>query len=213
VSHSLPVRHSINEIEVALRKAATGAGYPYGLAEDIGQAAGWLCARGQDGVRACLAGIGYGYRPPLMAADGKTFSDARVAACGPSALDLLFASEPGGGVRLTAVDAPLLLVGLAGARAEAWSAAIELAFSDGCTFHVAPAGFEATASIPNAGVDVVISHAGGAGTSDIRAATANGVEVEPGLWARVQALAAKTYVTASETSRESGAGAGNIDND
>lgn len=37
--------------------------------------------------------------------------------------------------------------------------------------------------------------------------------VEPAVWARLDALAQRTYVPESEQSRESGAGAGNIDND
>ncbi len=47
---------SLNEIHVTAKKAARGAGYPWGLAEEAGQAVRWLCAQGVDGC-AALAGV------------------------------------------------------------------------------------------------------------------------------------------------------------
>ena len=53
---------SLNEIEATLRMAAVGAGWPHGLAEDFGRAAGWLMARGHDVLAQALAAL----RPQLV---------------------------------------------------------------------------------------------------------------------------------------------------
>jgi hypothetical protein len=39
------------------------------------------------------------------------------------------------------------------------------------------------------------------------------LDIDPARWQRLQNLSYRTYVPASERSRRSGAGAGNIDND
>lgn len=41
--------YSLNEIEGMARRAARGAGYSWGLAEETGKAVRWLCANGLDG--------------------------------------------------------------------------------------------------------------------------------------------------------------------
>ena len=46
---------TLAEIEVALRKAARAAGYPWGLAEEAGKAARWLAAYGLPGAELTLA--------------------------------------------------------------------------------------------------------------------------------------------------------------
>jgi len=47
-------RYSLTEIETHTRKAARGAGYHWGEAEEMGKAARWLCAAGFDGVTEVL---------------------------------------------------------------------------------------------------------------------------------------------------------------
>ena len=47
---------SLNEVEATAKRAARGAGYPWGLAEEAAKATRWLCARGIDGC-AVLAGL------------------------------------------------------------------------------------------------------------------------------------------------------------
>ena len=44
--------HSLNEIEAMAKKAARGAGLPWGLADDAGRAVRWLCARGLGAAEA-----------------------------------------------------------------------------------------------------------------------------------------------------------------
>ena len=43
---------SLNEIEATAKRAARGAGYPWGLAEEASKATRWLCFRGFDGMAA-----------------------------------------------------------------------------------------------------------------------------------------------------------------
>jgi len=210
------VRHSLNEIEVLFKKAAVGAGYPFGVAEEIGQAGAWLCAQGQDGIAACLAGIETGLDAPApTVSDSGTlsFADAHVARCGPSALDLLLSDDTGGEVRLVNVDAPLLLVGLAGVAADAWATDIAMQFSDGCTVRVGPAGLDMSVPPPVAGVDVIMELRKAGGTPSDRKPPSGGLDVDARLWTEALALAARTYVPASDASRARGAGAGEIDND
>lgn len=45
-------QYSLNEIEAVAKKAARGAGYTWGLAEEAGKAVRWLCARDADGCTA-----------------------------------------------------------------------------------------------------------------------------------------------------------------
>ncbi|MEL7259121.1 MAG: DUF3726 domain-containing protein, partial [Pseudomonadota bacterium] len=40
---------SLNEVESLARKAARGAGYSWGLAEEAGKATRWTCAAGWPG--------------------------------------------------------------------------------------------------------------------------------------------------------------------
>ena len=42
--------HSLNEIEALGKKAARGAGMPWGMAEEASKALRWLCAHGIDGM-------------------------------------------------------------------------------------------------------------------------------------------------------------------
>jgi len=43
---------SLNEIEATAKRAARGAGYSWGQAEEAAKAARWLCAQGMDGIGA-----------------------------------------------------------------------------------------------------------------------------------------------------------------
>ncbi|MEJ8569970.1 DUF3726 domain-containing protein [Microbaculum marinum] len=212
------MRRSLNEIEVALRKAAVGAGLPFGQAEDIGEAGAWLCAHGHDGIGACLAALG-GSRPEAAAAirlDGtSTVPEARVAWTGPSALDLLLADEELAEIAFTGIDAPLLLAGCAGVAAAAGGTCFDLRFPTGCTVSIGPGGLAVSGPLPPAGADAVLTRRGHAGSRPRTPQTspAEGAEVGEAAWVEVLALAALTYVPASEASRATGAGAGDIDND
>ena len=42
--------YSLNEMEATAKRAARGAGYSWGLAEEASKATRWLCTQGLDGA-------------------------------------------------------------------------------------------------------------------------------------------------------------------
>ena len=57
---------SLNEVEIYGRRAARGAGMPWGLAEEAGKASRWLAERGLPGVELLVR--------LLMANDGRSYA-------------------------------------------------------------------------------------------------------------------------------------------
>ncbi len=205
---------SLNEIETTIRRAATGAGWAYGLAEDAGRAAAWLAGRGLDGVGVALASLERGPASVVAARSpaGWHLTGARAAAVGPAGLDLLAASGPGAGVTLEAVDEPLLLVGFAGVAARARGCDFLLECAGMTVAQISGTGVEWRGVLPAGAESLRLLHRPGEVSEGAGAATA-GVEVSDALWARALAAAARSYVPASEASRLRGAGAGLTDND
>lgn len=209
---------SLNEVRTTARKAAIGAGVPVGVADEIAAAADWLCAASLDGVGAVLAGLD---TLPDRAAqpererpgDGTALTAAPVVRRGPSLIDLLLVEAVDGRLVLLDVDAPLLLIGLAGQ-------ALERGATRGLAMTLTGAGFEGTVTsgimtssgeVP-AALDravVVLSQ----NTPADASRRVDGAEVDPDAWRRLAALAARTTVPADPTSRAHGAGAGDIDNE
>ncbi len=215
------MRVSLDEIEKTAARAALGAGWPLGLAEETGAAAAWLAAHGHDGAAAALAGLA-GAPGPAEArpwAGGWSFPEARVVAAMPSALDLLAA---GAAVcRLERPDAPLLAHGLAGRAEAALGLAVTLGWEEGgrpgdraLLVRRAPRELEGGAasggSTPRHRGDPAASREiAGPGLEGRRTvAAAGGAVVDPRAWAALLALAARRLVPADARSRTLGAGAG-----
>jgi len=200
---------SLNEIETTIRRAATGTGWAFGLAEDAGRAAAWLAAQGMDGVGAAVRALAPGPGPVQAERMGNdcVLRGGRAASAGPAAIDLL--GLPGvRRVTLEAIDEVLLIVGLVGEAA------------DGTDYTLGARGFEARVSgggatlsgtIPESPATLTLTRAEGGAPSEL--AATSGVAIDEAVWARAKALAALSYVPASAESRERGAGAGRIDND
>ncbi len=112
---------SQNETESLCMKAARGAGFSWGLAEEAGIAAGWLAARGMDGTASLLAWLahrqgqrakagrpepspghwrGAGQGPLCPITLGAALMDSALLADGPFSRD----------TRLDPVGAPILLL-------------------------------------------------------------------------------------------------------
>lgn len=177
---------SYNEIHLTARRAASGAGLPYGVAEAVGRAAVWLSGRGVDAVSVVVAAL----------ADGAAILD------GLAAVDALGAGET---ERVALKDDAVgrLLLGLAGAAMHGETA---FALDRGQGGRVPLAGLE-DGAVPLPGVLCRARQGGGV------AATPRPAACDAGAHAAALALAAKTYVPASELSRTLGAGAGTTDND
>jgi hypothetical protein len=209
------MRRSLNEIELMARKAAVGAGWAGGLAEDAGRAAAWLCSHGYDGVQAAHASINAG--PQELSVEhtqtGVVFQQAQAARAGPSVLDLM----ADGGVMdhaiLRNVDVPIMVLGLAGVLSAQYGTAVGLEFANGTQAHMAPEGHQISGEIVCASCDVKVRRITWSGTNLKPTDAASGYDVNEDIWAKLGDFAANTYVPATEESRWRGAGAGLIDND
>ena len=182
---------SLNEVEGTVRKAARGAGLPIGIAEDIGRAAAWLCAHGEDGSAAALEGLRRcdASRPCNLNKAG-TAPVARAVIEGLSAIDLIIAGCRDR-VELSGLDTSLLLRGLASIATAGRELAIELDLGPDGHATLVRRERHAAESAPHA----------------------RRHRADPAVWHELQGLAARTYVPASETSRAHGAGAGLVDRD
>lgn len=196
---------SLNEIDAMARKAARGAGYPWGIAEEAGRAVRWLEARALPGLAALLRHLEDGaawQTSPLRA--GATLSDRAQAIAG---------GEP----FTAAVGEPLILLPFAAAAAEISNRAIDLAWGHVRFRAVAGAatlGGKAAAIATRSATVRAQAAAGALDGLPLRERIA-GIVVDQALWAGLDRFAVKTYVPASEASRQKGAGAGegNIDNE
>lgn len=193
---------SFNEVETLSAKAARGAGFSWGLAEDIGRAARALATEGHDWGSAVLSLVenarSFEAPDPMRAArwcQGEGDGEPDVATGGPlcpvkTGALLLDHPPPTGAMPLTILDVGLPVWLDAMLRRSAMRLA-----------HV-PA-----LSVSRA--DVVIEHRSGIGQA--RAGSRRAVEQQT--LVALNSFAAKTYVPESESSRVRGAGGGRVDDE
>ncbi len=197
---------SLNEIEGTVFKAARGVGMSWGLAEEAAIAARWLAGRGIDFGCALLALLD---APPN-----------RASGC-PIAMGALISDHGGvpGSVRLDAVRSPVLLLPfLARLAHDAGVITVEynhhqIWFAQG-GLHGSPEALSHLARLSaGAGLRIARSDAAPAPNVTHWPLRHDGCRLVSDVWVRINALAARTYVSASTQSRISGAGAGASDND
>jgi uncharacterized protein DUF3726 len=202
---------SLNEIETNAKKAARGAGFSWGLAEEAGKATRWLCAQGLDGC-ASLAAL---LQEPLHATPH--IGPGIWSAPGPlcplatgAALSDFAARLADGPIRIVAVAQPQLLLPFAAGAARHLKTVVKLN-CDTLTARTDGDGLEmARIPSPPGTSDVLISLDGamtGALPKQTRASP------DPAIWAVLTGFAGRTYAPASDASRRLGAGAGLSDND
>lgn len=193
---------SLNEIARRIRDAALGLGWSAGTAEDIGQAAAWLSARGVDGVDVAMRAAGPG--PAAVSArqtgEGWRIGPLPSALAGPAALDILLSGD--GPVTVELTDAPDLLLGLAG-HASAQTGR-DIMLSGGMSARI-EAGRMTARPVPGPGGTVTLT-AGGAGEPG--PPPLSRTAPDPDAWAKAARLASRRLVPATRASRERGAGAG-----
>lgn len=177
--------YSLNEVDAMAKRAVRGAGYDWGVAEDMAQAVRWLCARDLDGIGALARALSAGIEiMPLMAlidTGGRreiSHDPLLTLACGA-----LHARQSGQVLR---VD-----WGTAGAVTDGKDVEISGDMPPG----PAPAGITS------------------GGPSIAARDTTTRVQPKPADWAILARFAHKTYAPATEDSRRLGAGAGVSDND
>lgn len=210
---------SLNEIDALAAKAARGAGFSWGLAEEVAQSTRWLASHGLAWDRLLLTLLEHGGTrsgddpvidggPVHPAAAGGVLCPVRLAAywsdCGaPAGLTAVRVHTPvfvipalaravarSGEWRTLAWPGVAVTIG-PGAAAADWAAVASAGLAATLTLAALPAGLSAE--------PLARRHRPAAITADAEA--------------RLAAFAARTYVKASLTSRLAGAGAGLSDND
>ena len=208
---------SLNEVEAMARKAARGAGYSWGLAEEAGKATRWLCAQGLDGCGA-LAEVLTRFdsgdardRSPRIQSTGWLQGDGAMCPLTTGAALSDRASKVAvARIRIGAVAGPLLLLPFAALAARKTGRVLTItcpgmtAVTDGVALSMSGAG-----DIEEA--ETVIVSVGG----DLDAAYPTRTRADPdrNAWCVLERLAARTYAPATAESRLKGAGAGLSDND
>jgi Protein of unknown function (DUF3726) len=193
---------SLNEIESTALKAARGAGFQWGHAEEIGVAARWLAAHDFDWAAALVALLDAPRAPDQCPIHlGCALADA-----GALAAELT----------LDDVYAPLWLAPFCQRAAIATGSHVALTWPGvdlsvtGDRVTVAPHASRLHDAGP---MQVVIAPRAAPSAGAAHASRPGGRAADQVLWQRLQVFEAKTYVPASTRSRETGAGAGTSDND
>ena len=197
------------------RKAARGAGYAWGVADEAGFAVGWLQARNAPGIMALadLLGDVSKHTPAQFAPKGVTDWTCDTDHLCPVMTGLVLAdtAELRGSqaIKFYSVMAPILMLPFLG----------HVTALAGRPFHVVAGAGRAIVqdgdltmsgdwTAPHSPVEV--SPATDAPTAR---ALITRVEPDPSDWKVLQRMASRTYAPATEASRLKGAGAGLTDND
>lgn len=217
---------SFNELESLARKAARGAGMTWGLAEEAGWAARWLCERGLPGAES-LAGLlsvrgDLGHdavrpqRPEAVGGDWRAEAGALCPiAAGTALCDFAGGSGASPRIRTGRMTRPALLLPFAAWTAEAAAAAIEVSWSG---MRVELCAGEARLEAPDPAaltVDWTAAVIVGSAAKACIAATDPALRADVSREAQeiLERFAHRTYAPATQQSREAGAGAGLSDND
>lgn len=212
---------SLSEIDALSRKAARGAGYEWGLAEEAGRAARWLAAHHCDGPSMLLAllreidGALSRYYP---ARKGNTWTSPSGALCpvctGAALSDRAAELDDGDTIRLPSVIQPAILLPFAAMAARRLGRPLHLEIG-GIVIGVGADGMSgdidaASGTVAHAPVTLHVA-TGAAGAS--RTAAPSAFVVSMDCWRGLDRFAQRTYVPASEQPRASGAGSGLSDNE
>lgn len=209
---------SANEVDALARKAAKGAGMPWGLAADAGKATRWLADHGLPGPPVLLDLLDWrdGRSMDAVAPPDVSFAWAGHApvldavVVGTVCADLADRSA-GGSAELGTVRCPLLL-GFAVAVVARHTGLGLVACWGEAAIGVAPGavavrGASADLCVPEAAVTLRPGPLPG----EPLLATGHGCCVDVGVWERLERYAGRTYAPDTEQSRLTGAGAGLID--
>ena len=208
--------YALGEVEGLAKKAARGAGYPWGLAEEAAMATRWLCRAGGDGVGALASllgqvdGVDMGDLRPVRMADGWRAEGPLLCPLYLGAtLSDLGGPLPTRPLSLMGLVAPLLLLPFCAAlcREAGQQACLD---GGGGTALTDGAGMQFADRLPEGPADVTLTRHEGPFMAHPLATRAN---PDPAAWASLERFAHRTYAPATDTSRAKGAGAGLSDND
>lgn len=191
-----PELRSLAEIRATVTKAARGAGCPWGMAEDAGQAAYQLSAHGLPGAAAVAALL---RTPRACACSGGDSAD--LPACGLRAMVALMDDPAQTDVVLGPVAGPLLVAAaFLHAGSDHWR--ID---AGGGGLHCGPNGIVGNQDFAFGDIaEVALARSAPAETA--RGPSWASQPVDPQDWQALEAYAARTYVPETAASRASGAG-------
>lgn len=211
---------ALNEVEAMARKAARGAGYSWGMAEEAGKAARWLCATGIDGVAVLTRVLAHADgQDPARMAPAALHGDWRAEAAemcplmaGAALSDSAF-DWSGEGKRIENIVAPVMLLPFAAFAARQLATAVTVEWAG------------ARAVTDGSGTSLELDDQGllldPAGLVSVRTGgrledplpPRDRARPEAADWAILVRFAHRIYVPDTEESRLKGAGAGLTDND
>ena len=211
--------YSLAEMDALCRRAARGAGCPWGLAEEAGKAARWLASYGLPGAEA-VAGL-------LTTPRNCPCSGSRGPACslrlGATISDRAGLVEEG--EQSAEVAQPLLLLALLGRAASATGRSFRLEWEKhsilcgGDGIEIEKVG-DLPSNLPSNLLSNLLSARAEARWCPTAASPASPLRresparaVSASAWKTLETLAGQTYVPESDASRLAGAGAGITDND
>lgn len=211
---------SLAEVEAMAKKAARGAGYSWGMAEEAAAAARWLCAHQLGGVEALafalerMDGASWAnHAPQKLGGSWQARAGALCPLCAGAALAdsaQLWADE---GKDMAHVMAPLLLLPFAAIAARQLGQTVTLTWKD---LRAVTDGHSLSLHAENAadlsGEAHSLSLQTG-GTVSNAIPHQSRAHPSPDAWAKLEAFAQRTYAPETQESRLKGAGAGLSDND
>ncbi len=202
--------HSLNELEMSARKAAGALGWPFGLAEEFGRATVWSAVQLPEAIPSLLDLAELGYGPADCDRTGRTATfGSSGAASAIAAFDLLAAGVCDRVVFRSACR-PTGLLAFGGSASDAFGKV----FTVECGRDQASVGgghCRLTGKLDR-NCQLRIEVAASADGSGLRSPK-DGVAVDAAVWRRLETLAARFLVPATEMSRRIGAGAGIVDTD
>lgn len=202
---------SLNEIETTVLKAARGAGYGWGLAEEAGAAARWLAQH--DLPWAATVGTLLAENTVRLVGTDRAMSNPLVAGiwiCDDMAID------SGTPRNLAAVIAPLWLAAVVGVGRRGNPVHVSMEWPEAAFVTLRDTLQHAGGNLANTGpapVSIQTRHPAGEAVGAARTRSHGGRRVDEAVWRLLMDLERRTYVTSSVRSRETGAGAGTSDND
>lgn len=217
---------SINETATCAKLAARGAGYSWGMAEEVARSIFWLSERSLPGCEQLSLLLrkqqSKAVHTPRFVDGRLTTSDEQLCpfTTGCAIADLSFTAEDLVSVASLPISHPLLIVPSIADVAARLSLQVTVVFDNA---NVTTDGKAVTFSkkedieVPSAVLRQIITTGNGIKTSESDCimfhADAGRAEVDNAVWDALQTFAHKTYAPNTGQSRLSGAGAGLLDND
>lgn len=207
--------YALNEVEATAKRAARGAGYDWGLAEEAAKATRWLCAQGLDGAAVLARLLEAGFAAELQAhvpqgIEGDWLAEAPLCplATGAALSDCAarLRERP---MAIGPVAQPAMILPFAATAARQLGTCVTVA-GEGFQAVTDGAALHREGTLPDAAARLSIRAAGSLANPDPGRTRA---EPEEAAWAALNRFAHKTYAPATEESRLLGAGAGLSDND